>query len=134
MPFEKFVHKGGRAKYSFPVLTIQASGGMVLNDLAHDLLGRPERVVLLYDRDEKLIGLQPASKVDKTYSFPIRNSGLPGYDPIWALSAKSFCNYYGVDTEVTRRYLVKGKDELFVVDLKDPIAALKPRKKGQRVQ
>jgi len=131
MPFETFTHKGGRAKYGFPVVTLQASGGMALNDLAYDLLGRPSHIVLLYDRKERLIGFQPG-RAEQTYAFPIRNAGGAGEASSWALSTRSFYAYYELQPEATQRFKATKQDDIVVIDLKSPITTLKVRARAQR--
>ena len=132
MPFERFTHKGGRAKYGFPVVTLQASGGMAFNDLAYDLLGRPSHIVLLYDRKDSLIGFEPG-EAQQSYAFPVRNAGGAGDASSWALSTRSFYAYYELEPEATQRFKATKQDDIVVIDLKSPITTLKVRARGQRV-
>ena len=125
MPFEKFTHRGGRGRYAFSVVTLQASGGMSLNEVAYEELGRPSHVILSYDEDESRVGLEPSDGGEQ-YAFPVREWGD---NRNWAISIKSFYRYYGIETRNTKRYRTTIEDGMLVFDLDAPIASLKPRER-----
>lgn len=128
MGFEVFTAKGGRARYSFPVVTLQASGGLSINDEAYKLLGRPPSVVLHYDRKERLLGLKGSEGIEE-YAFPLRDSGG---GIAWSTSVKSFFRYYNIDQMETRRFKATRDKEtgLLVVDLKAPMSTTKRRSRS----
>ena len=128
MSFEIFKEKGGRARYSFPVVTLQASGGISMNDKAFEALGRPSHVVLYYDKKESKIGLK-GSDGSEQYAFPLRDSGS---GTAWSTSVKSFFMYYTIDQQETRRFkVVKDRESgLLVIDLKEPLKTMKRRSRS----
>jgi len=127
MGFELFKEKGGRARYSFPVVTLQASGGISMNDKAHEALGRPSHVVLYYDKKEMKVGLK-GSDGSEQYAFPLRDTG----GTAWSTSVKSFFMYYTIDQDDTRRFRVEKDKEggLLVIDLKEPLTTMKKRNRS----
>ena len=131
MAFEKFTQRGGRSRYGFAVVSIQASGGMTLNDISYSDLEKPSHIVLSFDKEEQLVGLEP-SNGKESYSFPIRDTTVTTGNQTWAISTRSFCAYYDIDTAVTRRFKLTERQGVLSLDLKDPIAELKPRVRRQR--
>ena len=132
MPFERFRQRKGRARYGFPVATLQASGGMSLNDLVYAQLGQPSHIILSFDPDERLIGLEP-SRGEEDYAFPVRRSGGTEENKNWALSIRSFYAYYDIDVQVTRRYKVVEQENMAVIDLNDePVYTAKLRIRRHR--
>jgi hypothetical protein len=116
MPFETF--KRQRPPVSpEPALTIQKRGTLSLNAAAYEALDSPEGIELLYDRDERLIGLRKiAPTVD--HAYVVRPLGRGGTN--WLISGRSFTRFYGIPTEPARRWLARTDGDMLVVDLKEP--------------
>ena len=132
MAFERFTQRGGRSRYGFAVVTIQATGGMTLNDIAYSDLERPDHIILSFDKEEHLVGLEP-SNGKESYSFPVRDTTVTSGNKTWAISTRSFCAFFDIDTKVTRRFRLAERQGLLSLDLKDPVTELKARVRRQRI-
>lgn len=101
-----------------PYVTIQRRGVISLNAAAHAAIGSPEAIELLYDRDERLVGLRA---VDATaeHAYPIRGQAGKPSGP-FMVSGTAFVRHYGIDTSASRRWLGSAEDGLLVIDLKQP--------------
>jgi hypothetical protein len=115
MPFETFRRQ--RTRPGEPSLTIQRKGVFSLNREAFEALGRPEAVELLYDPDERLIGVR---NVDSSADHSYQVRGMGRRSATWLVSGTAFTNYYGIDTSVSTRRVARIENELLIVDLKDP--------------
>jgi hypothetical protein len=116
MAFETF--KRQRAPVSQdPAVTIQKRGTFSLNAPAYAGLESPEAVELLFDREERLIGIR---KVDPSteHAYMVRPLGRGGNN--WLVSGRAFTVYYGIPTEVARRWPGRMDDGVLLVDLKEP--------------
>lgn len=100
-----------------PYATVQKKGIISLNAPAHQLLGGPRAVELLYDADEQLIGLRP---VDQSVEHAYLIRGEPGQATSFLLSGTAFVKHYGIDVSQSVRRPVKMIDGMLVIDLKDP--------------
>lgn len=114
MPFEEFDKRSAAASKS-PFVTLQKRGPLSLNKAAYELLGAPEAVTLLYDREEQLIGLNPADQGNPR-AFPLRPQGERASN--FLIAGQAFTQYYGIDTSTARRYGVDLRDGVLIVDLK----------------
>src|SRR3972149_3521779 len=103
MAFERFTQRGGRARYGFPVVTLQASVSLSFNDLAFAQIGRPSHVILSYDRETRRIGFERSSG-EESYSFAVRSSGGTEQNKNWSISVRSFYAFFDIDRQVTRRF------------------------------
>lgn len=116
MPFETF--KRQRAPLvSQPYVTVQRKGVISLNRAAYDSLGEPETVELMFDREERLIGVR---KVEPTieHAYLVRGNGTKARS--FLIAGTAFTNYYEIDVSVARRWPAEVVDGTLVVDLKEP--------------
>src|ERR1700730_4600035 len=96
-----------------PAITIQKRGNFSLNPAAYSLLGEPKAVELLYDSERRLIGLRKAPE-DSEFAYMVRplggqrkrNTG----NTSWLISGMAFAAYYGIDTEIARRWNCRLED------------------------
>jgi hypothetical protein len=116
MPFEVF-DRLRMPSTQDPAVTIQKRGALSLNNAAFEALDSPERVELLFDREEKLIGLLKAAKASPN-AYLVRAVGKNGATHV--ISGKSFLTYYGIPLDVARRWIAEKRDDLLVIDLKQP--------------
>jgi hypothetical protein len=130
MPFEVFDKRAATASKN-PMLTIQKTGAFSLNRAAYKLLGEPETVELLFDREEKLIGFRAVSPTSPR-AYPVRPQGKN--NATFMIAGQAFTKHYDVDTTTARRYAVQMRDGILVLDLKSesvdvtgPRAAMKSR-------
>jgi hypothetical protein len=116
MPFEEFKRKQ-MVSLDKPAVTIQKRGALSFNTAAFEALGCPEHVVLLYDRENELMGLQKASGATP-HAYAVR--GVGNNEATRVVSGKAFLSYYGISRDVARRWTAKLQDDILVVDLKQP--------------
>jgi hypothetical protein len=100
-----------------PALTIQKRGAISLNTAAFEALGSPKHVELMYDRSERLIGIQKTTAATP-HAYPIR--GVGKNEATHVVSGKAFLAYYGIPRDVARRWIAEKRDDMLVVDLKQP--------------
>lgn len=104
-----------------PSVTIQKRGIFSINRAAHKLIGEPETVELLYDRDRKVIALRPSRE---SHAYSIRPQSARDTGQV-ILSATAFTQYYQVNTLVSRRYKPYEQDGMLCIDLTGPSAEVR---------
>ncbi len=110
------------------LLTIQSGGNFGLNLVSYELLGQPERVVLLFDRKRQRLGLR---KADDTvpHSYPVKPQSA---NTSFVVVGKAFTGHYGIERGHPRRYIGELEDDILAFDLtQDPLPAV-ARRKGRR--
>ena len=121
MPFEVF-NKRNAPLAKAPSVTIQKRGIMSINKAAHGLIDEAETVELLYDRDEQIIGIRAAALSPNAYQIRPQSNRDTGQA---ILSATAFAQYYGIDTEVSRRYQPTLRGDILCIDLKGPFSEVR---------
>lgn len=97
-----------------PVGTIRSNGDLTLSPEAFELMGAPESVELLYDPQNKIVGLRESDEYH-AYRVARHPSG-------WKLiAAKSMLNFYGVSITESTRYNVTLRDGMAQINLRKPI-------------
>ncbi|MFJ4972448.1 hypothetical protein [Streptomyces sp. NPDC088755] len=99
-----------------PFVTIQKRGTISLNAAAHALLGKPEAVELLYDREESVVGFRPVPR-ESEHAYPLRAQNNKSVGP-YIVSGTAFVKYYNIDTTVSRRWVASLVGDVLCVDLK----------------
>ena len=74
-------------------VTLNRKGEIMIGAAAYEKYGRPEVAVLLHDRENKLIGVLPASSRAKN-AYPLM--GKKGRDKHRIIRANRFCRHYGI--------------------------------------
>lgn len=116
MPFEEF-KRNRMVSLQKPAVTIQKRGALSFNTAAFEALDYPKHVVLLYDRENELIGIQKASGA-KPHAYAVR--GVGNNEATRVVSGKAFLSYYEIPRDVARRWTAKMQDDTLVIDLKQP--------------
>lgn len=126
MGFEVF-DKRKSALGQAPTATLQKRGLLSLNASAHRLIGSPESVELLYDRDRRIIALRP-SKESHAYAFRTANKATGQV----IVSLTAFTEFYDIETDISYRLSPKADDGMLLLDLKTavPIVGGRSKKKG----
>ena len=124
--FDEFQRRYARAA-SAPTLTVTTRGALNFNEPALVALGKPEAVVLMYARDEAVIGLRPASR-DEENAYRISASGKDGTTR--TIVAKDFCAWIGADLSEARRYPLTVEDGIGCVRLRGPVKVVTGNRKG----
>src|SRR4051812_23771389 len=104
MAFEVF-NKRFAPLQKAPAVTIQKRGIISLNQAAHAMIGSPKIVELLYDRDEKIVGIRPSSEdVPHAYAFRPQGGAAKGENAPMVVAGTAFVQYYEIDVSVSRRW------------------------------
>lgn len=101
-----------------PHLTVHKRGTISINRSAFDLLGSPDAVELLYDRDRHIVGLH-AIDPRAANSYQVRRPARSTSGP-WVISAMAFTRFYEIDTLLTRRWVAYLDDGVLCADLTTP--------------
>lgn len=99
-----------------PMVTIQKRGTLSFNRPAFEALGEPSAVELLYDREERVVGLRPIDPA-APHAYQPRQQGKTAN---WLVSGRAFTQYFGIETDTARRYPAVLQDDVLTVDLKQP--------------
>lgn len=94
-------------------VTLQKKGMLSLNRAARDLLGNSKTVTLLYNQESNQIGIRPCSP-DNQRAYPLR---LQGSGSTSLIAGQAFTKFFGIDTEVARRYKATTVVDMLIVDL-----------------
>jgi len=113
--WERFTLTGGRGVYEKRV-SFSNRGVLTLNQPAFDELGKPEKVELFFDRNERLIGLIK-SQPDVPHAVRVRQQGT---NKSWLINARPFGYHYSILPARTIRFksIVVGADGVMSLDLK----------------
>lgn len=88
-------------------VTLSRRNVILLNGNVHERLGCPEAVLLLFDKVNSVIGLNPVSP-SRANAFPIRAKGRGRHRLIWAAP---FCKHFGIKVDGTTVFLDPEIDE-----------------------
>jgi hypothetical protein len=108
-----------------PIVTI-ASYGITFNNTVIELMGRPEKVLIGYDDDKKVVGVKPLGKdeVQNPRGFPFASRERSGYVRI---GNKDFVKYLSKKNDVDYSRAVRyfgdwdEDEQLLVIDLNSPL-------------
>ena len=91
-----------------------------LNRTAFKALGEPKAVTLLFDSEDQIVGFRAAALTNEhAYAVRTNTKGTS-----YLISGTLFTNYYGIPTEMARRWearLVEG--DILTIDLKEKPAS-----------
>lgn len=99
-----------------PSVTIQKRGIFSINKAAHKLIGEPESVELLFDKDAQIIAMR---RSNESHAYVIRPQTAREAGQV-ILSATAFTQYFDIDTNVSRRFKPYVQDEMLCIDLRGP--------------
>ncbi|MDQ6934278.1 MAG: hypothetical protein M3130_03155 [Actinomycetota bacterium] len=101
-----------------PRLTIQKRGTISLNRSAYAVLGSPEAVELLFDRDRSIVGLRSVVPTC-AHAYPVRSATGNGAGP-FVVSALAFVKYFGIGIETSMRWDAYLDGDVLCADLGSP--------------
>jgi hypothetical protein len=129
MDFERF-DKRHIAISGSPFATIQRGGRvMTVNRVAYEMLGGPEAVELLYNKQNRVIGLRQVSPKEP-FAFPLRGQGRKGREPSnYLVAVQAFTKHHHIDTRVAMRYPVEMQEDVLTIPLDRGTVATGPRAK-----
>src|SRR5258708_21554751 len=105
--FEEFKRLNARTS-RHPTLTVTVRGTLNLNEAAFGLLGKPDAVVLLYARAERIIALRPAGRDDPN-AYHVSLLGKSGHSR--TVVAREFSAWIEADLSAARRYPLELDDD-----------------------
>ncbi len=111
--FEVFKGRDSRAGTE-PLVTMQRGGIYSLNQAAHEALGRPEFVELLFDRNDRVMGFRNVPR-GVTHAYKVRGQANSSS---FLVTGRAFNQYFGITVDKARRYPVTMIDDVMAVDLK----------------
>jgi hypothetical protein len=101
-----------------PYVTIQKRGTLSFNASAQAALGSPVAIELLYDPEERVIGVRGVEPTVE-HAYPIRP--LPSkHNSGFIVSGTAFTKYYGIPTKVSKRWPARMEDGVLCIDLTEP--------------
>lgn len=108
-----------------PWISISKAGDLGLSQSAFELLGRPNRVELMFAQSTRMIGLRACDDADRN-GYAITR---PGYKKTAVrVGARAFCRHYGIDISQSRRYAAELMEDILAIDLRsNPAPATKGR-------
>jgi hypothetical protein len=99
-----------------PFVTIQKTGIFSLNQTAVQALGQPAAVELLYDYEERVVGLRSVEpNTEHAFAVTPVSKGSNNF----IVSGKSFVRHIGLDTSNAVRRTAYLEDAILCIDLKD---------------
>jgi hypothetical protein len=114
--FEEFIHKSVAISQIGPNVSISRNGNVTMNLATRKLLGDADRVVLMYNETNRLMGIRPASVTDR-HAASLRPAST---QRTWTLSAEGFLKRFSIPHDEGRSYEPKVRDGVLVVDLNSP--------------
>jgi hypothetical protein len=110
--FEVFTRRA-RPAVAQAMVTVQKGGSLGLNQAALELLGAPDAVLLLFDPQERVIGLRPVARTEPN-SYPVQKqpSGKGA-----VVAGRAFTQFYGIPADQARRYVAQLYGDVLGVDL-----------------
>lgn len=99
-----------------PSITMQRRGIFSINKAAHKLIGEPESVELLFDKEAQVIAMR---RSNESHAYVIRKQTARDAGQV-ILSATAFTQYFDIDTSVSRRFKPYVDADMLCIDLKGP--------------
>jgi hypothetical protein len=98
-----------------PYITIQRRGLISLNSAAYRALGAPAAVELLFNAEERIVGLRPVDP-HASHCAVVRSPTRSAHPP-YLISATAFTRYYEIDTTTAVRRVAYSRDDMLCIDL-----------------
>src|SRR5438067_12359764 len=128
------IFRGGRAVPSNERLSISINhkNDLTLNKYTREILGRPEAVLVMFDKRERVIGLSPTHKKDPD-GFDVKSkAGGQNY----IIHITPFCRHHNILIEATERFAMPGltREGYLTLDLKNTINVSNRRKRKSDIR
>jgi len=108
--------EGPHRRGATPGISINKALRLDFNPAALELLGKPDAVLLKFDRGRRVIGVEPASLATRG-ALPLRDQGRTR---VFYVNAAKFCRKFGIIIDRTERFDAPqiGEDGILRLDLK----------------
>ena len=125
--FERFEEKPRVPNGKEPHVSLFSYGKMYLNRRAIELLGEPDAVALMFDRRQKVIGVQGVPP-SRHYAFRLNKKDKRSLGS--TIAATSFLKHYKIHPSETLAFpnLTVNADGIMILDLNDVVIATKKGK------
>lgn len=100
-----------------PMVSLLKMGHMTLNRAAFEALNSSKSVELLFDPDQRVIGLRPVDP-EVAHAITVRTKGEN--KNTYIIGIVSFSKLFKIDLSISRRYRAEAKGDLLIIDLKQP--------------
>jgi len=126
------IFRGGQTVPSNQRLSVSINNKntLTLNKYTYGILGRPEKVLVMFDKRDSIIGLSPTHKDDPD-GFEVKPKGGAQN---FVIHITPFCRHHGIFLERTERFAKPGlsREGYLTLDLKETInvSNRKKRPKG----
>jgi len=117
--WELFDHTGASRSDKRPFISLQIRGSFQINQAAFELMGKPNEVRILYNREKRMVGFQLA-KAGERAAYRVRKAQNAF---TYSVAAQAFVNHYDIELTETRRYLAKKHGDVVAIDLNAPESA-----------
>jgi hypothetical protein len=105
-----------------PVGTIRSNGDLTISPEAYELMGEPKQVELLYDPQNKIVGMRES---EEYHAYRVARTTCG-----WKLiSMKSMLKFYGITVTESTRYNITVRDGVAQINLRKPIKVVSRRVK-----
>lgn len=123
--WEEFTAGPNEDRASRMHVTINRHGSMFFNRRVFELLGRPEAVVLYYNRKREKIAVASTHRRNAK-GFPL----VPHGDTTWRIQANPFCRRHGIRVNKTEKFVGAEVDDdaMLLLDLKNTVSAARRSK------
>lgn len=103
---------------------------LTLNKYTYGILGRPPKVLVMFDKRNTIIGLS-ATHIDDPDGFDVKPKG-GGLN--YTVHITPFCRHHGIHVEVTERFAKPGlsREGYLTLDLKETINVSTRKKRQER--
>jgi hypothetical protein len=98
-----------------PAVTLQKRGTISMNRAAFTAIGSPDAVELLFDRDERIVGVRQVDGHSLNAHF-VRPSTSAATGP-YIISAMAFFNVYDIELDESRRWPAYLEDGVLCIAL-----------------
>ncbi len=98
-------------------VTLSGKGKLLLNRKTHAVIGKPERVLLYFNRKKDTIGIRPAHE-RLAEAFPVRETGGS-----LIVYCGTFCRHFGIKLSTTEKFIAPdiSPEGLLVLDLSNTV-------------
>jgi hypothetical protein len=124
---ELFDHTGASKADKRPYISLQVRGSFQINRAAYELMGKPQAIHLLYDRERSIVGFRPAKEGERA-SYTVRTPNPSTF----SVSGQAFVNHYELELTQTRRYVAERYGDVVIIDLNKPDAISSRKAKSFR--
>ena len=101
--WQEFEGRPNRVTKHQPSVTLNHRGVFLLNAKAFAALEEPESVALIYDEDERVIGIRPTDR-RRLNAFPVVKKKHDSHQTFRIVNGSPFCKHFGIKVATTIRF------------------------------